>query len=213
MTNRWIEFVKKWAKDNDTTYGCALSQPACKTEYQKKYGNRKKLTQKKEQEIMGAEDILSKKLKDYQSLEQANEVTKIEKKIKKKKKIPVELIIKEEEDENVPLNTIDFDKWIRKKLGFGWNGIKDKFGNWFSYKISPFNEQKLVRPNGKILDFSKDEDELTEEENKIYSKVFERIVAKLDNAFQKNGLKGIEKLKEDFVENSNFFSYLHKTIK
>lgn len=58
--NKWVEFVKKWAKDHDTTYGCAISQPACKEEYRAKYGNRKKLTKAKEKELMGMEDISSK---------------------------------------------------------------------------------------------------------------------------------------------------------
>lgn len=55
--NKWIEFVRKWAKDHDTTYGCAISQPACKEEYRAKYGNRKKLTKAKEKELMGMEDF------------------------------------------------------------------------------------------------------------------------------------------------------------
>ena len=54
--NRWTDFVKKWASDNDTTYGCALSKPECSQAYRAKYGNRKKLSQKKERELMGAED-------------------------------------------------------------------------------------------------------------------------------------------------------------
>jgi uncharacterized Zn-finger protein len=54
--NRWTDFVKKWASDNDTTYGCALSKPECSQAYRAKYGHRKKLSQKKERELMGAED-------------------------------------------------------------------------------------------------------------------------------------------------------------
>ena len=54
--NRWTDFVKKWASDNDTSYGCALSKPECSQAYRAKYGNRKKLSQKKERELMGAED-------------------------------------------------------------------------------------------------------------------------------------------------------------
>jgi hypothetical protein len=111
------------------------------------------------------------------------------------------------------LSGYEFDEWIREKLGFGWTGMKDKFGNRFAYRISPFDEQRLVRPDGKILQFSKDEDELTKEENKIYSKVFKKIVDKLENAVSKNGVAGIAKLTENFAENSAFFSYLNKTIK
>ena len=60
MPNRWTEFVKKWAKDHDTTYGCALSQPACKNEYRAKYGYRKNLPKSKEKELMGMEDVDAK---------------------------------------------------------------------------------------------------------------------------------------------------------
>lgn len=60
MPNRWTDFVKKWAKDHDTTYGCALSQPACKNEYRAKYGQRKNLPKSKEKELMGMEDVDAK---------------------------------------------------------------------------------------------------------------------------------------------------------
>jgi hypothetical protein len=56
MANRWTEWVKKWASDNNTTYGCALSNPKCKEEYRAKYGNRKQLSSKRETELMGDED-------------------------------------------------------------------------------------------------------------------------------------------------------------
>jgi hypothetical protein len=56
MANRWIEHVREFAKRNNTTYACAISTPECKEEYRKKYGSRKKLTQKQEREKMGAED-------------------------------------------------------------------------------------------------------------------------------------------------------------
>lgn len=54
--SRWTDWVRKWAKDHDTSYGCALSQPACSQEYRAKYGTRKNLSKKKEKEMMGAED-------------------------------------------------------------------------------------------------------------------------------------------------------------
>lgn len=62
MTNRWIEFVKDFAKKNNTTYGCALSDPKLKEQYRAKYGNRKKLPAKKEREAMAMEDINIKEL-------------------------------------------------------------------------------------------------------------------------------------------------------
>lgn len=54
--NRWTNWVKEFASKNNLSYGCALSTPECKEEYRAKYGNRKKLSQKKEKEMMGMED-------------------------------------------------------------------------------------------------------------------------------------------------------------
>jgi hypothetical protein len=54
--NRWTNFVREWAVKNGLTYGCALSDPAMREEYKVKYGNRKRLTQTKEKEMMGQED-------------------------------------------------------------------------------------------------------------------------------------------------------------
>lgn len=62
MPSRWIEFVRDFANRNNLTYGCALSTPACKEEYRKKYGVSKKVSQKKERERMGEEDVRSRKV-------------------------------------------------------------------------------------------------------------------------------------------------------
>lgn len=59
MTN-WTDYVKSFAKANNTTYGCALSDPACSAGYRKKFGNKKPLGKKKEKELMGMEDIDAK---------------------------------------------------------------------------------------------------------------------------------------------------------
>lgn len=55
--NRWVDFIRKWAKDNDTSYSCALSNPKCKDAYRAKYGVRKAVPAKTERERMGLEDI------------------------------------------------------------------------------------------------------------------------------------------------------------
>jgi hypothetical protein len=61
MANAWVEFVKKWSKDNGETYSCAVSLPACREAYQatKPPKKAKRLTQKQERETMGAEDVAS----------------------------------------------------------------------------------------------------------------------------------------------------------
>jgi len=56
MPNRWVSFVKEFASKNNTTYGCALSNPECSQGYKAKYGSSKKVSQNKSREMMGAED-------------------------------------------------------------------------------------------------------------------------------------------------------------
>ena len=36
MSNAWVEHLKKYAKDNNVSYGCALSMPDCKNSCYKK---------------------------------------------------------------------------------------------------------------------------------------------------------------------------------
>ena len=55
--NQWVDFIRKWAKENDTTYSCALSNPKCKDAYRAKYGIRKAVPAKTERERMGLEDV------------------------------------------------------------------------------------------------------------------------------------------------------------
>ena len=33
MPNKWVEHVEKIAKDNNISYGCAVSDPKCKNSY------------------------------------------------------------------------------------------------------------------------------------------------------------------------------------
>ena len=37
MSNEWIEHVKKIARENNMTYGCAISDPRCKASYKPKH--------------------------------------------------------------------------------------------------------------------------------------------------------------------------------
>lgn len=80
--NRWTNFVREWADKHSISYGCALSKPEMREAYKAKYGNRKRLTQTKEKELMGQED------KDAP-----------EKPKPPKKRPNVRLIIEEEEEE------------------------------------------------------------------------------------------------------------------
>lgn len=62
MPNRWIEFVKSWAKKMNISYGCALSDPKLKLAYRKAYPTKAmtKLNETKERFKMSGEDIQSR---------------------------------------------------------------------------------------------------------------------------------------------------------
>jgi hypothetical protein len=36
MPNEWINHIRQWAKDHNTSYGCALSNPKCTEDYHKR---------------------------------------------------------------------------------------------------------------------------------------------------------------------------------
>ena len=46
--NKWVEFVRKWAKKHNQTYMCAASKKKCRDEYHA--ANPKNKTQKKREE-------------------------------------------------------------------------------------------------------------------------------------------------------------------
>jgi hypothetical protein len=87
MPNQWVDHVKKFAADNNLSYGCALSKPECKETYRAKYGVSKKLSKKQNIEKMGAEDFDAPNMKL---------VIK-----EKKKRRPKELVIEEEPEETI----------------------------------------------------------------------------------------------------------------
>jgi len=93
MANKWIEHIKKWAKDNNSTYGCALSNPKCKEDY------------KKSKEEPKQEDI------DNESELSINKVSK-PKKITKKSLLQGQSIDNESE---LSINNVSKPKKITKK--------------------------------------------------------------------------------------------------
>ena len=98
--NRWVDFIRKWAKDNDTSYSCALSNPKCKDAYRAKYGIRKAVPARTERERMGLEDVDAKPKPKKMSFRDkvdamveetrpAREAAKAAKDAKKKKKLRI----------------------------------------------------------------------------------------------------------------------------
>ena len=55
MPNAWVEFVKQYAKDNNISYGCAISEAGVAYRSIKKGGNPKQ--EKEERGMMMGEDF------------------------------------------------------------------------------------------------------------------------------------------------------------
>jgi len=47
MANAWVEFVRKYSKDHNISYGCAVSKPECKSQY---HAGKKNAMAEKQQE-------------------------------------------------------------------------------------------------------------------------------------------------------------------
>ena len=64
--NKWIDHVKKYAKENNLTYACALSHPNVKTNYEKVIKKSRKQQVKEKLEIMKVQNIefLKNKIKN-----------------------------------------------------------------------------------------------------------------------------------------------------
>jgi len=55
MVNQWVQFVKEFAKENNISYGCAISEAGPAYRNMKQGGNSKR--EKNERESMGMEDF------------------------------------------------------------------------------------------------------------------------------------------------------------
>jgi len=136
--NKWIEFVRAFAKKNNISYACAVSTPECKEEYRAKYGNRKKLPMKKEREMMGAEDINRDEIVIYPK----KSITK-----KKKPKV-VESMEMEDINRLLPKGKIEKSK-ILEKIGEMKSkknmGKEDVNRASKVYKISSKDKEGLIR--------------------------------------------------------------------
>ena len=64
MPNSWITFVKKYASENNISYGCAMSMPEVKNEYQKskQKPKQKELDEKIKEQLKFIEDDYHNKI-------------------------------------------------------------------------------------------------------------------------------------------------------
>lgn len=118
MPNKWVDYVKRWAKKNNMSYGCALGDPQLKIDYRKSstttkqerdmmggedrdaseeeiveiiVPKKKKSTKKleaKEREMMGAEDVRGKILQTTEKMKNVLNNTKLRIKLNELNKIP-----------------------------------------------------------------------------------------------------------------------------
>ena len=69
VVNKWVEHIRKYAKDNKVSYGCALGMPECRASYKSKKDLKKEAEPKKEEkkEEPKQEPIITgpELLKDY----------------------------------------------------------------------------------------------------------------------------------------------------
>ena len=82
--SKWTDFVKDFARRNNMTYGCALSDPACSKEY-KEHNPKLTKKEKKESENMGAEEQTGVANKDlHKKAEHKKRVVSLKAKVGKK---------------------------------------------------------------------------------------------------------------------------------
>lgn len=78
MPNAWTNHIKQWAKDNNMSYMCAMSQPACREAYKKP--EKVKKTKKSKEPVKTSEPD---KTSEEKKQKMEDEIKKIEEKIKK----------------------------------------------------------------------------------------------------------------------------------
>lgn len=88
MPNAWITFVKEWAVKHKMSYGCALSNPMLKRDYQIKKGKTNPVHTEIEQFKMNDEDVASRRLEEV-----TREKKKQEKKRNLEKDKPIQYVL------------------------------------------------------------------------------------------------------------------------
>ena len=68
MSNAWITHVKKFAQENNKSYGCAISDPACKNSYEK-------VVKKSKKELREEQSIINKAQARNQFLNRVKNMT------------------------------------------------------------------------------------------------------------------------------------------
>jgi hypothetical protein len=93
MTNKWILHIKKWAKNNNKSYACAVSDPECKNSYNKPIQKEKQNINKQKVNKLEYDLKLEREIKNKQK----ELKLKKEKEVKPKKETKKEIQKKEKE--------------------------------------------------------------------------------------------------------------------
>jgi hypothetical protein len=67
--NPWVAFVKEYSKNNNISYGCAISKPECKEQYYKKKDFSKNKSKQHKENITALSSKLNKKIVENQLVE------------------------------------------------------------------------------------------------------------------------------------------------
>lgn len=121
MPNAWVMHVKKWAAENNKSYGCAVSDPECKATYRKPI-KEKPLTKKQKQKN------LENEAREMQMMEQEEKTQKqIQKKIAQNKREKEEeemMKYYEEEREKEKNNSLYLTDYLDIKIVKKESGIQ-----------------------------------------------------------------------------------------
>jgi hypothetical protein len=144
--NRWVDFIRKWANDNDTTYSCALSNPKCKDAYRAKYGVRRPVPARTERERMGLEDVNIKPLPKKKAFKQQVEEYLAELKAKPTKKGYKLYTIEYKGAKGQPKRANYFVENSREGLSFKDRKVYDSGlpSDRYIYKFHPLNKKENI---------------------------------------------------------------------
>ena len=183
MPNRWIEFVKSWAKKNNVSYGCALSEPKMKIDYRKSYPTKQQITERESKE--------REQMKE-------NDINEVEKKVLEETKAEIKKL-----GTNKNSSVIKLAKLLKPEMSNDGKFVKNydiEYGGmptWRTLRIDDFNNFWLfssldewigiLKQNGNVYLF-KDDEYPSEEAYKYY------------NAIMKTTLKKNFTKKEDYLK-------------
>jgi hypothetical protein len=204
--NKWVEHIKEWAKKNNTTYGCALTDIKCKEDYYKIKGIEKKATTK--------ETKLEKGIEKKATPKETNLEKGIEKKATPKED---KNIIKEKEKElkqiaNEYKLMMDAKQEKEKKLGMKINFEEGRDPSYYSYRYRSIKNY-LTKQTDKIypnFDYLTDEKQKEAKIKELESSLEFNSNRYEDLVFDELKSKSITEKNKQFTLSNEALVYLKK---